>query len=126
MSTHSSFRAVAVVLVLGLSALVASAQGNYWDQRRNLFTRLEPGMSIHVRTNGPIESGRIDYRIYNATVTEDVRGDTDRLAIPRGSPAELIVREQRDGDLVLDLESVTVNGQRYAIQTDPKRIDSRD
>jgi hypothetical protein len=125
MSTHSSFRGFAVVVGLGLSALVASGQGN-WDQRRNLYTRLQPGMTISVRTATPIESGRIDYRVYSATVAQDVRGDDDHLAIPRGSTAELIVREQRDGDLVLDLESVVVNGQRYALQADPKRIDAGD
>ena len=126
MSTHSSFRGVIVVLALGVSALVASAQGNYWDRQRNLFTRLQAGMTIPVRTNGPIESGRIDYRVYTATVAQDVRGDDNHLAIPRGSAAELIVRQRRDGDLVLDLESVVVNGQRYALQADPKRIDAQD
>lgn len=126
MSTHSSFRASAVVLAVGLSALVASAQGNYWDRQRNLFTRLERGMTIPVRTNDPIEAGRIDYRVYTATVAQDVRGDDNHLAIPRGSAAELIVRPQRDGDLVLDLESVVVNGQRYALQADPKRIEAQD
>jgi hypothetical protein len=126
MSTHSSFRGFTVVLALGVSALVASAQGNYWDRQRNLFTRLERGMTIPVRTNDPIEAGRIDYRVYTATIARDVRGDDNHLAIPRGSSAELIVRQQRDGDLVLDLESVVVNGQRYALQADPKRIDAQD
>ena len=125
MSTNSSFRAFAVVLILGASALGVSAQNN-WDGRRNLFTRLERGMTIPVRTNVQIESGRIDYRVYTATVSQDVRGDDNHLAIPRGSAAELIVRQQRDGDLVLDLESVVVNGQRYAIPAAPARIDAQD
>jgi hypothetical protein len=34
---------------------------------------------------------------------------------------ELIVRVARDNDLILDLESVTVNGNRYAIKTQPNR-----
>jgi hypothetical protein len=38
---------------------------------------------------------------------------------------ELIVRVMRDNDLVLDLESVNVNGERYAIQTDKTRIESQ-
>ena len=33
---------------------------------------------------------------------------------------------QRDSDLVLDLESVTVNGQRYALQADPQQLEGRD
>jgi len=46
------------------------------------------------------------------------------LAIPRGSDVELIVRTTRDNDLIIDIESVTARGQRYAIKTDPKRIES--
>jgi len=37
----------------------------------------------------------------------------------------LIVRVMRDNDLVLDLESVSVNGQRYGVQTDKNRIESQ-
>ena len=55
-----------------------------------------------------------------------MRGDNNRLAIPRGSSAELIVRAQLDGDVVLDLESVSVNGQRYALDADTKQLDTRD
>src|SRR5438045_1663125 len=111
MSLSSSLRSVAIIAGLAASTIVVSAQNNYWDARRNLYTRLEPGMTISVRTNSPIESGRTDYRVYTGTVDQDVRGDNNRLAIPRGSSAELIVRQRRDGDLVLDLESVSVNGQ---------------
>jgi hypothetical protein len=41
---------------------------------------------------------------------------------------ELIVRVARDNDLILDLESVTVDGQRYAVNADANRIeaDNRD
>jgi hypothetical protein len=30
----------------------------------------------------------------------------------------------RDNDLILDLESIMVNGQRYAIKADPDRVES--
>lgn len=112
----------ALAIGLGLSALVA-AQGN-WDQKNNRYTRLEPGMTINVRTNDPIGGARADYRVYTAVVDEDVRGDNNRMAIPRGSTAELIVRTQRDGDLTVDLESVTVNGQRYAVDVAAKEVDT--
>ena len=38
---------------------------------------------------------------------------------------ELVVRVAPDNDLILDLDSVTVDGQRYALRTDPNRIESR-
>ena len=37
----------------------------------------------------------------------------------------MIVRVARDGDLLLDLESVFAHGQRYALSAEPERIESR-
>ena len=89
------------------------------------FTRIEPGTNITVRTFQRIDSDRRDDRVYTAAVDEDVWGVNGRLAIPRGSPVELLVREAPDRDLILDLESVTVNGQRYALETESERIESQ-
>ena len=60
--------------------------------------------------------------MFNGIVDQDVRGEDGRLASPRGANAELIVRESRPGEVVLDLESVSVNGQRYAVKTDPEHV----
>jgi hypothetical protein len=78
-----------------------------------------------VRNNETIDVDRRDNRVYYGIVDRDVRGENGRLAIPRGANVELIVRVAPDNDLILDLESVTVNGQRYAVQTDPNRVESR-
>lgn len=98
--------------------------GRYWDGDRKLYTMLQPGAVIAIRTQGPIDVERTDNRVFIGTVDQDVRGDNGRLAIPRGARAELIVRVARDNDLMLDLESVVVNGQRYGIQTAPNRVES--
>ncbi|MBV8733008.1 MAG: hypothetical protein JO336_24635 [Acidobacteriia bacterium] len=97
----------------------------YWDNDRGIYTRLEPGTMIPVRTNEPIDVERRDNRVYYGTVDREVRGNNGRIAIPRGSNAELIVRVARDNDLILDLESVVVNGQRYAIRSEPNRVESQ-
>ena len=97
----------------------------YWDNDRGIYTRLEPGTMIPVRTNEPINVDRSDNRVYYGTVDREVRGNNGRIAIPRGSNAELIVRVARDNDLILDLESVVVNGQRYAIRSEPNRVESQ-
>jgi len=94
------------------------------DRDRDRSTRIEPGTLLAVRINQSIDSDRRDYQVYLGIVDEDVRGDNGRLAIPRGSTVELIVRVAQDNDLIIDLESVTVNGQRYAIKTDPNRQES--
>ncbi len=116
----------AVILALGLMpALSAQDRDRYGDRDRGRFTRLEPGTVIPVRTNQGIDVERTDNRVFTGIVDQDVRGENGRLAIPRGATVELIVRVARDNDLILDLESVSVNGQRYAIQTDPNRVESQ-
>jgi len=57
----------------------------------------------------------MDGRVYTGTVDADVRDANGRLAILRGATAELVVRQGPDNDLYLDLDSITVNGQRYAV-----------
>jgi len=47
---------------------------------------------IPVRVNESIDVERKDNRVYYGIVDQDVRGDNGRIAIPRGSNAELIVR----------------------------------
>jgi hypothetical protein len=97
----------------------------YGDQGRDRVTRLDPGTMIAVRTTQGIDSQRSDNRVYTGIVSQNVTGENGRVAIPRGSTAELIVRVARDNDLVLDLESVTVDGQRYAIQSAPNRVEAQ-
>ena len=119
--------AVVLALALGGSITVAAQDRDQrYDRegRREFFTRLDPGTTIPVRTNEVIDSSRTDYRVYTATVDQDVRADNGRLAIPRGSTVELIVRTARDNDLVLDLESVSIGNHRYAVRTDRTRVDS--
>lgn len=116
-------RKILVGLLFGALSFAPSAISQ--DRNGDRFTRIDPGTNITVRTNEPIDVERFDNRVYYGTVDQDVRGDNGRLAIPRGSRVELIVRVMRDNDLVLDLESVNVNGQRYAIQTERNRVESQ-
>ena len=97
----------------------------YADRVYDRITRIEPGMVIAVRTNEFISTDRGDGRIYTGVVDQDVRGDNGRLAIPRGSRVELLARVAPDNDLVLDLDSVTVNGDRYAVRAASNRVESR-
>ena len=109
---------LAAILTLSLSS-VASAQ---YGRNNQPITRLDPGIRINIRTTEQIDARQVDYRVFTGIVEQDVRGTDRRLAIPRGSTVELIVRQARTDELLLDLEAVTVNGQRYAIDTDPNRI----
>ena len=73
------------------------------------------GTSITVRTNEAIGTQTSNGRVFSGVVNQDVVDGNGNVAIPRGSNAELIVRQISSRDLTLDLESVTVNGQRYAL-----------
>jgi hypothetical protein len=80
------------------------------------------GVSIPVRTSESIDATTADGRVFTGVVDQDVTDQSGRVAIPRGSSAELIVRKSSDNTLALDLESLTINGERYAISADPSSV----
>ena len=82
------------------------------------------GTTISVRTNETIDVKKSDGRVFTGVVDQDVTDANGNLAMARGSNAELIVRKAANKDLTLDLESVTVNGQRYALTADASRLSS--
>lgn len=83
------------------------------------------GTTIKVRTNERIDAKRSDGRIFSGVVAEDVLNANGVVAIPRGSETELLVRSAGSRVLVLDLESVTVNGRQYDVSADVDRIGSK-
>jgi hypothetical protein len=123
------FSGITLGTALFLAPMIqAQDRGRDFDRDRrddgDRMTRILPGTNVTIRTDQTIDVERRDNRVYTGIVEQDVRGDNGRLAIPRGSTVELIVRVARDNDLALDLESVSVNGQRYGIRTDSNRIES--
>ena len=92
-----------------------------FDRNNDRVTTIVPGTVIPVRLDQTIDVDRSDNRVFTGMVDQDVRGDDGHLAIPRGSRVELMVRVARDNDLILDLDSVSVNGERYAVAAGPNR-----
>lgn len=85
-----------------------------------------PGTQIQVRTDQPIELHEWDRgRIFPARIARDVVARDGDIVIRRGAPAELIVRQIGPGQMALDLESVTVNGSRYAMDTTGPEFNTR-
>jgi hypothetical protein len=93
------------------SPIVAQSQNRSWTP----LNYIEPGTSIPVRTTQAIDSSTQDGLVYTGTIDEDVMDREGRVALPKGSTAELVVRKGPNNELVLDLDSVTTNGQRYAV-----------
>jgi hypothetical protein len=76
---------------------------------------IETGTTLQVRMTEPVDTQAVDGRVFTGTVESDVRDNQGRLAIVAGSTAELVVRKASDSELVLDLDSITVNGRRYGV-----------
>jgi hypothetical protein len=133
---RAAIRAARKTLVATLVAGVTVGQGlplraqPRYDDRDEAYRRLtqiEPWSYVTVRTTQPIDVSSRDGRIFSGVIDEDVWDDQHRLAIPaipRGSPVELIVRSASDRDLILDLESVTVSGRRYAVVARVERVEA--
>ncbi|HEV2690815.1 MAG TPA: hypothetical protein VGV35_19800, partial [Bryobacteraceae bacterium] len=83
------------------------------------------GGHIPVRTEETIDSARAsEGQTYPAEVARDVLDADGQVVIPRGSNATIVIRSASRGghfhgasDLVLDLESVSVDGRRYQLST---------
>ena len=114
----------AVLAAFALPVLSAQDRDRQDRDRDDRISTIDVGTIIPVRTNEAIDVEHRDNLVYTGIVDQDVRGTNGRLAIPRGSQVELIVRVARDNDLIIDLESVTVNGQRYGLRTDTARAES--
>ena len=118
--------AIASIVVLA-GSLAFTHVGRAQDRERrpsDVVKRIEPGTLITVRADEPIETRSRDGRVFTGVVEQGVPDQRDRLAIPRGSKAELVVRAGGDGDLILDLDSVMVQGQRYAVSAEADRVDA--
>ncbi len=84
---------------------------------------LPVGSQVSVRTNEDIDSGKaVEGQTFDASVTRDIRDADNNVVIPRGSKARLVIKSASKGgrfrgasDLVLDLQSVVINGKAYSI-----------
>jgi len=85
------------------------------------YALLDPGTPISVRTGQTIDSRNAWQGIvYPATIAQDVTDRDGRVVIPRGASAGMVIRQVDQGplggaNLVLDLDSVQVNGRRYHV-----------
>ncbi len=83
------------------------------------------GTQLAVRTEETIDSGRaVEGQTYAGEITRDVMDADGAVVIPRGSNATIVIRSASKGghirgasDLVMDLGSVSVGGQRYRLET---------
>ena len=73
------------------------------------------GTEVTIRTNEGVDSRDSDGRIFSGTLERDILDRDGRVAIPRGSQVELMARRVDRNEMVLDLESIAADGQRYSV-----------
>jgi hypothetical protein len=81
------------------------------------------GTEVSVRNDEMIDSSKaVEGQTYAAEVTADVHDAKGDVVIPRGANAQLVIKSVSSGgrihgasDLVVDLQSVAVAGQQYAL-----------
>ena len=86
---------------------------------------LPAGTEVPVRTEETIDSGKaVEGQTFASEVASDVRDADGAVVIPRGANATIVIKSASRGgrfhgasDLVLDLRSVSVEGQQYALNT---------
>jgi len=86
---------------------------------------LGEGTKVSVRTEDTIDSAKAaEGQGYAAEVADDVLDANGDVVIPHGSNAQIVIRSASKGgrfrgasDLVLDLQSVSVDGQQYTVST---------
>ncbi len=103
-------------------------QGNRgYGQDRMERVVLPAGTEIAVRTNERIDvKDVVEGQTFSAQIDQDVRDTEGSIAIPRRSDAQLIARRvEKDGDIFLDVESITVEGRRYRVSTADEEIKNR-
>ncbi|HEY1336880.1 MAG TPA: hypothetical protein VGF59_05190 [Bryobacteraceae bacterium] len=100
---------------------------NRYDDRRNQneWATLPAGTDISVRTDESIDSrNAVTGRLYPATMQRDIIDPNGNVLVPRGSRANLVIREVNEGgtlssgNFVLDLDSIEANGRRYRVSTE--------
>jgi len=89
-------------------------------------TRVLPvGTQVPVRTEEAIDSSKaVESQIFAAEIARDVTDADGAVVIPRGSNAQIIIKSVTKGgrfkgaaDLVLDMKSVSIEGQQYRLDT---------
>lgn len=117
---------LAVLLMVSGASLQAQDDDNATrsTSRTRAADTLSAGTEIQVRTDQAVsikEAGRVG-ESYSGSVANDVLDRNGRVAIPKGSRAELRVvpvnTSSSSNQMTLDLESVTVGGQLYKIQSE--------
>ncbi len=111
-----------------LTETPARAEARYHPDKTTIQTKtfeIPTGTEVSVRNDETIDSAKaVEGQTYAAEVTSDVRDANGAIVIPRGANAQLVIKSASSGgrirgasDLVIALQSVSVDGQQYVVNT---------
>src|SRR5262249_1066584 len=99
--------------------LSATSSGSGQAVHRTLsMNTIRAGTTIIVRTLDDIDTDNSERRVYRGVVAQDVLDRKRHIIVPRSADVELIVRKVADGQIAIDLNSITFNGQRFSADTE--------
>ena len=117
---------------LSRDEFLALGDGRVRSEWRGDLKIISSGTEFAVRSNETIDSKTAAVgQHFSAIIERDVLDSTGNLAIPKGSDAELVIRQTEQGsvtnasELVLDVDSVTVAGIRYLVSTEDREEKGR-
>lgn len=110
---------------LSRDEFLGAGYGRSISNSRGIPKIISSGTEFAVRSNETIDSKTAAVgQHFSAIIERDILDSTGNLAIPKGSDAELVIRQTEGGsmttasELVLDVDSVTVAGIRYLVSTE--------
>jgi hypothetical protein len=115
-ATYKAFISLVAGVIFCL-CLTSTGTGQSANRRSGQPGTIGAGTTIKVRTNEAIKTSSEGQR-FSGVVDQNVIGSNGKVVIPKGSNAALVVKRMPNKDVVLDLDSVTVNGQRYGVKTE--------
>jgi hypothetical protein len=98
---------------VGLAAVICAMPGD---------RTIPPGTIVQVRTNQTIDSSATPGGVFAGVVAHDVTSRAGGVVIPGGSPVELIITHVSKHKLAVDLQAVTIAGQRYQVVSDSATV----
>jgi len=110
-----------VAAIIGAAAAVVEPSLAQVSRRSQARTTIEADTTFVVRTTEAIDVKTTDGLVFTGTIEEDVLDRNGEVAVPQGSTVELLARKNGD-EMTLDLDSVTVNGERYAVLADTSTV----
>jgi hypothetical protein len=107
-------------------------QHHYHPTRAEIHTKtyqLPVGTQVSVRSEETIDSATaVEGQTFAAEITDNVLDANGDVVIPHGSNAQIVIRSASKGgrfhgasDLVLDLQSISVEGKQYLVSTSDVR-----